>query len=379
MSDAAQADHALLEEVRRLSDAVARLGQENQQLRARLDALDPPAATASSPGAAPAPGDADADTDGGATPIGRRRLLRDGLVAGAAATATAAAGLAGASPVAADTGDALILGADNSAGTATSLNAPGGFYVNWGTAAQTHYGGAAVGGIHGPSGGLGGIGVSAHTDDDGFAGLAATGPVAGRFESKKTHLLLETPNGGNRFAPVFDPVAHQRGEVVASTSGGELWWCVASGSPGEWRKLSGASTAGAFHLLPAPVRVYDSRPGTTPAQGPKTRLAAGNVARALDMSHNSSGVPKGTSPYGGRIAASGVLLNVLLVEAAAGDGNFTVWANDQPKPQSNTLVWGGSAGRFSTLAVSAVDVSARVKVAASLSTHVVLDVVGYYR
>jgi hypothetical protein len=149
-----------------------------------------------------------------------------------------------------------------------------------------------------------------------------------------------------------------------------LWACVASGTPGTWRKLSGPSTAGAFALLPTPVRVYDSRPGTQPSQGPKTPLPAGNVARTIDCKHNGSGVPAG---------ATGVLLTVLLANATAGNGNLTIWANDKPKAASNTMVWGGNAGRFTTLAVSALDPQARIKIDASLSTNVVLDVVGYYR
>ena len=58
---------------------------------------------------------------------------------------------------------------------------------------------------------------------------------------------------------------------------------------------------------------------------------------------------------------------------------MTVWAAGATKPVANTLVWGGDAGRFTTLAVTAVDSLARVKVDASLQTHVIIDVVGYFR
>jgi hypothetical protein len=158
------------------------------------------------------------------------------------------------------------------------------------------------------------------------------------------------------------------GEVVADQTG-TLWACVAAGTPGSWRKLAGPTSAGALHLLPSPKRVYDSRPNTSPAQGPKTPLPAGNVARTIDLKHNGSTVPAG---------ARGALVTVLLVNAANASGNFTIWSNSQPKPPSNTLVWGGSAGRFTTLAVTAVDADAKVKIDASHQTNVVLDVVGYY-
>ena len=44
---------------------------------------------------------------------------------------------------------------------------------------------------------------------------------------------------------------------------GNLWFCVADGTPGTWRQLSGAATSGQLHVLAGPVRVYDSRPGGT--------------------------------------------------------------------------------------------------------------------
>jgi hypothetical protein len=73
------------------------------------------------------------------------------------------------------------------------------------------------------------------------------------------------------------------------------------------------------------------------------------------------------------------LVNLLLVNAGTGNGNFTVWANGVARPQANTMVWGGSAGRFSTFAVTAVDAAAKVRVFSSIATDLVLDVVGYLR
>lgn len=55
-----------------------------------------------------------------------------------------------------------------------------------------------------------------------------------------------------------------------------------------------------------------------------------------------------------------------------------MWAQGVAKPQANTLVWGGAAGRFSATAVSALDSQARIQVAASHPTDIVVDVVGYY-
>ncbi len=37
------------------------------------------------------------------------------------------------------------------------------------------------------------------------------------------------------------------------------------------------------------------------------------------------------------------MVNVLLVSAAVGNGNFTVWANSATRPLANTPAWGGNA------------------------------------
>lgn len=73
------------------------------------------------------------------------------------------------------------------------------------------------------------------------------------------------------------------------------------------------------------------------------------------------------------------MVNLLIVGASAGDANFTLWRNGVAKPSSNTMVWGGSVGRFSTLAVTAVDSAGKAQVCSSTTTDVVIDVVGYYR
>jgi hypothetical protein len=169
-------------------------------------------------------------------------------------------------------------------------------------------------------------------------------------------------------APTADTVAHNGGDLVED-SVGNLWLCVSSGTPGQWRKLAGPATAGALHILAAPVRVYDSRPGTTPTVGSKTKLVK-NVARTVDFTANNSTVPAG---------ALAAMVNLLIVNAPAGSANFTLWKNGATRPTSNTMVWGGDAGRFSTLAVTALDSTGKAQVVSSVPTDVVIDVVGYYR
>jgi hypothetical protein len=219
-------------------------------------------------------------------------------------------------------------------------------------------------------------GVTGNTQSGhGVVGLSATGVgvrgqstngIGMRSVSNRTHLQMNVV--GARPAPTGDAFPHALGDLVRDATG-DLWLCVGAGTPGTFRKLSGPATAGALHLLPAPVRIYDSRPGSAPAVGSKTKLNGGEV-RTLDCSANGTGVP---------IGATGVLLTCMIVGASSGSGNFTVWSNAAPKPAANTMVWGGSSGRASTLAVSAVDAARRIKVSSSLRTDLVIDVVGYHR
>jgi len=203
-----------------------------------------------------------------------------------------------------------------------------------------------------------------------FAGMkgenTGTGP-GGWFISDGSVLRL-SPATANRPAPAGDAYHHDSGDI-AMDKDYNLWVCVAGGNPATWRKVTGPATAGAFHLLPAPVRVYDSRPFTNPGTGPKTPLVP-SVARVLDVSGNSSGVPSG---------ATGVMCNLLVLNAVAGNGNLTIWSNSAGQPAANTMVWGGTAGRCSSLAVTALDPSAKCQVMASIKVDLALDVVGYYQ
>ncbi|HEX7135512.1 MAG TPA: hypothetical protein VF228_23250 [Iamia sp.] len=213
--------------------------------------------------------------------------------------------------------------------------------------------------------GLGALNVQGYAPPSGPGQVGGTAIQA----SGHTHVYLTPdlqPAPPDATAPALE--GQLRWVHVEGTTNA-LWACIAPGTPGTWRKVTGMGTAGALHLLETPRRAYDSRPGTQPPQGPKTPLAAGNP-RTIDLKHNGSGVPAG---------ATGVLLTILLVNAANANGNLTAWAADKAKPSANTMVWGGSAGRFTATAISAVDGQARVKVDASLQTNLVLDVVGYFR
>jgi len=210
-----------------------------------------------------------------------------------------------------------------------------------------------------------GVGVTATSAQ--YIGLEASGPLCGTVvRGTQVHVLLENLEA-DRGAPTADDFDHLAGSIVLDGTG-RFWVCVASGNPGTWRTIAGPASAGQLHLLPTPVRVYDSRPDGTPAIGPKTKLAPENP-RTLDCRANDSGVPAG---------ATGVEVALLVVNAPAGNGNLTIWSGDATRPAATTMVWGGDAGRFSSPATTRVSAAGKVQVVASVATHLALDVVGYY-
>lgn len=146
------------------------------------------------------------------------------------------------------------------------------------------------------------------------------------------------------------------------------WWAATSSSEanGQWRKLAGPSAAGTLHMLAAPVRVYDSRPGERPVSvGPKLPLVA-SAPRPIDVTQNSSGVHP----------QSRAVLATVTVTGAASPGFLTVWPSG-PWPGTSTVNVSQSGQTVATTTV--VGLSAATFLAeASTTTDVIIDVVGYY-
>ncbi len=323
----------------------------------------------------------------------RRRMLQTGGgVAAAGIGLAVTGGVLAPEPASAASGGTFILGQTNDAGTATTeVDTAIGNYNPTFVVRNTVLGDGIQGysttmaGVRGAGTGAGtGYGVQGiSTTNNGVIGSSTNGNgvmaesiygagifavtntgIAGRFDSTNGSQLVLVPT---RQPPLEDTTAHDWGEIITDYSG-DLWHCAETGSPGTWRKLAGPNTAGALHVLPAPVRVYDSRYGTQPPLGVKSPLVGG-TARPLDVTVNSSGVPTG---------ATAAMVTCLLVNTVAGAGNFTIWANGVARPLANNMVWGGTAGRFSSPAVTALDATGQCQVVSSVKTDFVLDVVGYY-
>jgi len=163
--------------------------------------------------------------------------------------------------------------------------------------------------------------------------------------------------------------AHLQAELVVDIDG-DLWFNIAEGIPGTWRRMSGPNTAGAFTVLPTPVRVYDSRPNNPPNNVTKGPIANA-TARTIACTNNASGVPVG---------ATAVLVNATVVNTSA-NGFLALYRNGIAYPGTSNVNWFVPGQVNANQAVVALDVLARIAayVPAGSSADVIVDAVGYWR
>ncbi len=135
----------------------------------------------------------------------------------------------------------------------------------------------------------------------------------------------------------------------------------------------GPPPGGEAHLLPAPLRAYDSRD----AAGPK--ILAGetrtiSLATATDLAGTSlMGVPPGAT-------AAIVTLTVTetSVELGGSGGFLKLYSAASPEPATSSINWAGADQNMAVSTQLAVDASGQVKVTAGANaTHFVIDIIGY--
>jgi len=320
--------------------------------------------------------DVTADT----TTTSRRRLL-GGLVAGAAGAAAASvAGVVAARPAAAADGDPLTLGALNTHAFVTDVNysgptEPASVNIQAGDETKANIAiltdvfagaGTALLGVASGNGNqqIGVIGWSKKPGGTGLVGFTGdAGAYGGEFFGGLAELRLR-PGGA---APPTLTDAHQAGELYEDVDA-NLWICVAAGTPGTWRLLSGPKTAGALTLLSPPVRVYDSRASDGPLAGGSSRtvgLTEGRAATAL-----TPAVPVG---------ATGALISLTL-DATIRSGFLAVFAAGIAFPGTSNANWYQDGQILAVTTVSAVDATGAVTVFAGGpgQTQFIIDVIGFY-
>ena len=259
-----------------------------------------------------------ADGDDGPQTSDRRGMVK--LLAASAVGAVAGAAIFNAQPAAGAQGDPVLVGTLNTSTNATGFTASGDHAVN--------------------AFGQSGVGI---VSDGGLANA------------------LFTASGG---APSGFGL---RGVLLVDGAGD--WWgaTVDSDTDGGWRKLAGPNTAGQLHILPSPVRVYDSRPGLAPtAVGPKVPTV-GFAVRILDTTANGSGVPAN---------ARAVLINLTITGPQA-PGFASAWATGAfPGTSSINFAAGQS---IAATTVVGCGPSATIQVLSNTVTDFLVDVIGFYQ
>jgi len=259
--------------------------------------------------------------DAGLPTSDRRGMIK--LMAATAVGAATGAALLGAEPAAAVDGvDPVLLGTDNESTLITTISA------------ATESGLGLVGGTNG-------------------VGLIADGNLGNAW----------FPGSGD--SPAGTPAFP--GMLWVDAAGN--WWgsTVDSDLDGGWRKLAGPSTAGQLHVLPNPVRVYDSRPGEAPAAvGPKAPTV-GNTIRVIDTAGNGSGVPAN---------ANAVLVNLTITGPQA-PGFAAAWPTG-PWPGTSSVNFAAGQDIAATTVVGCGP-SASIQVLSNTITNFLIDVIGYYQ
>jgi len=156
------------------------------------------------------------------------------------------------------------------------------------------------------------------------------------------------------------------GDVFCDAAG-NLWACVAGGSPGSFRKLAGPATAGALHPI-NPARVYDSRLSGGP-------LAAGAVRR----------ISVATATTGGGVVPSGAVaisFNLTIADTVGG-GWLGVLPAGLPFGSTSTINWYANGQKLANGGIVKLGGDRQVDVGsggkAGGSTQFILDITGYYR
>jgi hypothetical protein len=292
----------------------------------------------------------------------RRGLFK---LAGAVATGAVAQTLLSAQPAAAADGANLIIGnAGNAATLTTTLtktNAAGGAGLR--VVSVNSISGAdqpIADGIQGVSGsssaacGVNGYSASGY----GVVGFSSTGYSVFADGNGRIGMVRHTVSG------VPTSGTYDEGDIIRDDSG-NMFVCVTGGPPAGltsprpvWRKIAGPGTAGQLHFLATPTRAYDSR---------SFGVVAANTDRVISVAAQT---PAGTV---------GVSLSVTITGTGGSGGYLAVFPGGQAWPGNSNLNWFGANQNVATSVTTAVDASRNINVrAGDNSTHVIIDVIGYY-
>lgn len=231
---------------------------------------------------------------------------------------------------------------------------------------------AAIGGTDGVRA-VGGAGPTT-------AGVNASGVYGVMVSSASKAALLLSP--ATVTPPALRPPPNQRtdahivGEIDIDANAG-LWYCVASGSPGTWRKLAGPTTAGAFHAI-TPSRVYDSR-SAAPTPGALVAGSTRDIGIASARSLDSGAVTVADLVPAG---ATAIACNVTVVNTVLA-GFLTLNPGGNATVSAATVNWSAPGQILNNGVIVAINPATRQVTAIAggspgAQTDFVIDVTGYF-
>lgn len=176
-------------------------------------------------------------------------------------------------------------------------------------------------------------------------------------------------------APSARTVPAGTGAIDIDTNG-DVWLCTAAGTPGTWRKLSGPATAGAYHPV-TPGRVYDSRVANPSGLVGILASGAKRTISLADRRDFTTGASELTNfvPAG----ATAVTANVTVVDTV-GAGFVTLNPGGTTTATTAGINWSASGQILNNGQNLTLDAARQVTLVCGGggSTHVVIDVTGYY-
>ena len=356
------------------ADLLALISEQRRELddlRARVERAESVASVRS----AGSPGAGVADIVGASGSSRRQMLRRVGTVAAGAAVVAPLI----ARPAAAATGDPFVTGAQNTSDRTTLLfgpiaepntsvlgvaDTPTEIDVEAAIAGMAT--GAGPGGAVKVYNGVVGYTETADTNvENGHALVANPQRVPGKVSPRSNiwlRPLLDDPR--------VDTKEHTVGEVVSDTNG-DVWHCVVPGTPGVWRRLSGARTSGAFAAI-RPTRVYDSRLSDGRIFTGQQRIVsvADSIDPATGVVNDADIVPPGATAVAYNLAAANTRDRGFLFLAPAEITAVT----------GASINWSENTGQVNNGSVVALGPNRQIRISCGQggSCEVVVDIVGYY-
>lgn len=237
----------------------------------------------------------------------------------------------------------------------------------------------------------GGRGILHITDDNSVTDGTASGSALSILSSGNKTTIGLAAKGSATGAKLDGPVPLKLSDVTDASAtlpttgykgqfrvyNGNLYFCVDHtgllGQNAKWRRITGPTAAGAFHAI-SPVRVYDSRQSWATPNGvlaPNT-----NVTVSVATAYANDGTPTNNVVPAG---ATAVAYNAT-VSGATGGNYLAITPGDSTSFTASALNFVAGVD-VANASVVKLDSSRQIKVFCgnqSGSTHVLIDIVGYY-